>query len=467
MKISEMLTWARSLGNISSSKAISHDDEDKSFNASYRDLYSRLLESNDDYVTKTVLITVTAGMAGLTPFEYFVPLPVDFYRLRSLDYQGAISVNMWMPMERFPVSSRADQTFEPEYRLDNNTLWIRGQNVSQIRLRYYPPPVALTHPDTDLQFATAITPNNFTLISSPGYAAWKNTGVYIYNVQNIAEGSIDDNTTGAPITLYAAGANLSNLIYYKGYLYWLQAGSIKRAPTDLVTPFVVGVVTTPVATGTVSSFSVFMNKLYYNDGGTMSSSNLDGTGPVVLLASPGSWLSLAGSVVFYIDATGALKAIGGGTLVASGVLALISDGTSLYYLDSLRQLHLATVSGAALGTDTVIRTDVTAIGPWAGNRIPILTGEGQQYLAVSSIPDSDVAYPLNVVTEIMSYQAAIDFRTKIGGEFDFGPLLARLGHPKGAENATGLWARFEQSVKRDDYKPERMNNSRRTYARNW
>ena len=56
-----------------------------------------------------------------------------------------------------------------------------------------------------------------------------------------------------------------------------------------------------------------------------------------------------------------------------------------------------------------------------------------------SIIDSDITYPANVVLEIMSYQGPSTSGTKIGGEFDFGPLTNRLGHPKQAGvPSTGL-----------------------------
>ncbi len=465
MKVSEMTTWARSLANLSSSQAISHDDEDKSSNAAWKDIYAHLLESNDDYVTKTSTIALTLAMV-IGTYEYAIPLPADFYQLRTVEYLGGTTSSQWLPMEKFRLSSRADQGMTPGYRIDNSNLWVKGQDLSSVRIKYYPPPATLTHPDADLQYATAVTPNLFPLITSPGYAAWKNTGLYIYNVQNITEGSIDDNSVGSPVTLYAAGANLSNLLYYKGYLYWLQAGNVCRAPSDLITPFLVGAVTTPVATGTVTSFAVFKDQLYYSIPGFIVRSNLDGTGPTNLATFAGSWMALAGTTVFYIDAAANLKAIGGGTLVTGTALALTSDGTNLYMLDTSRQLHLLTVSGAALGTDTVIRTDVTAIGPWAANRIPLVTGESQQLVAFDARVDTDVTYPANVVLEIMSYQMAVDFKTKVGE--DFSKLLERLGHPIGPDGpASGLWARFELSVKRDVYKAERINNSRRGLGGNW
>ena len=458
MKASEIVTWARSLANLSTSKVIGYDDEDKSLNAIWRDLHARILESNDDYITKTVVIPITPAMSVGT-FEYLAPLPEDFYQLRTVSYQEGITGN-WIPMNKFALSSRDDVTSFPGYRLDNTNLWLRGQSIANVRVKYYPPPVAVTHPETDLQFATAVTPNNFSLITSPVYASWKNTGVYIYNAQNIVEGAIDSGTTGTPVTLLAVGVNVSNLVYYKGYLYYLQAGKIRRAPTDLVTaPLVPADV---IASGTVTSFSVFANTLYYTDGGTMKTAALDGSGVVAGGAIAATWQALAGGTLFYVLA-GALKSVTPATtLIASGVSACVSDGTSLYILDTQGQLRKLVVAGALIASDTVLRTDVFAIGPWYANRIPVLTNEGQKMLAISSYVDTDITYPANVVLQIMSYQLAVDFKTKVGE--DFSKLLERLGHPKSGSlgPATGLWSLLESTIKRDEYKPERVNNSRRS-----
>jgi hypothetical protein len=463
MKVSEIVTWARSLANLSSSKAIGYDDESKSVNASWRDLYARLLESNDDYYSRALTITITAGMSSGTN-EYTIPLPEDFFRLRALDWMSSLAGGQWFPMERFPLSERDDQPSVPKYRIENGNLWVVGQNVAQIRIRYYPPEVELTHPGTDLQYATAVAPNSFPLVSSPVYAAWKNTGVYIYSSQNIVEGSIDDNTVGSPVTLLAAGVNLSNLAYYKGYLYWIQAGNVKRAPTDLKTSPIVPA--NIIATGTVTSFAIFKDLLYYCDNSVMKTAALDGTGPATLLAAAGTWLCSAGGVVFYVSA-GALKSIvPSSTVIASGVSACTSDGTKLYLLDTSGNLRVLIMAAATIVTNLVLETDVASIGPWASDRIPLLTAESQKMLAVSSTVDTNISYPVNVVQEIISYQAAIDFKTKIGE--DITQLALRLGHPSGEGGpATGLWARFEKTVRRDDYKPERISNSRRSLREGW
>jgi hypothetical protein len=462
MKVSEIVSWGRSLSNIASAKAIEPDYEDQSVNASWKDLYSTITESDTDYFTATLLITVTAGMATGT-FEYMVPLPENFYKLRAIDYIPSFSNGLWAPMEKFALSSRTDEWFTPRYRLDNSNLWIVGQNVSQIRVKYYLPPAALTHPQPDLQFDTAVTPNNFALISSPVYAAWKNTGAYVYNAQNIVEGSIDDGTVGAPVILGAIAANLSYLTYYKGYLYWLQAGKITRAPTDLKTaPLVPAIV---VASGTVTALAVYKDKLYYTDAGSVYNANLDGTGVSAAMAvAAATSLALAGGNLYIVVGTN-LSMIGGPPLMMAGTTYVTSDGTNLYTLDNINQVHVLTVQGAAIGTNTVIRSDVKSMGPWSGSRLPVLLQEAQQYLAIDTTIDTNLTYPLNAVFEIMAYQAAVDFKTKLAQ--DFAGLMVRLGHPSGPDGpASGFWARFEKTIRRDEYKPEKANNSRRSMG-NW
>jgi len=205
---------------------------------------------------------------------------------------------------------------------------------------------------------------------------------------------------------------------------------------------------------------------------------LTGGSATLLLASTGTWLSLCQGIVFYIDGSANLKSITTpAQTIASGIAsACVSDGTNLYVLDTSLQLHqyAITVTGGlpALTTDTILRTDVQTIGPWAGSdvapglpspdqRIPAILSEAQQLLAVSAYADSSITYPANIVTEIMGVKAARDFCIKLGK--DWASLKEILGvtpeeSPKNA--ATGLWATFYKLFRRDDYEPERIKNSR-------
>ncbi|MDD5303536.1 MAG: hypothetical protein PHS14_10560, partial [Elusimicrobia bacterium] len=261
MKVSKIVSLARSLAALPDTQAISHDDEVSSVNASWRDLYARILESNDDPFLESATITLTPAMVVGTN-EYLVPLPSDFYRLRTVDYRDGSGE--WRSMDNFAPTARNDLPSYPSYRFNANRLWIIGAQFSEVRLRYYPPSVELTHPEPDIEFATGATPLTFPTITSPVYVPWHNFGAYILAGTDITAGSIDDNTDATPVTLYAS-AGASDLVYYKGYLYWIEAADVWRAPTDLVTSPLVPVQLT--ATGTVTSLSVFRDHLYYCDAG--------------------------------------------------------------------------------------------------------------------------------------------------------------------------------------------------------
>jgi len=460
MKVSQIVSRARSIAALPETEAISHDDELASVNASWRDLYARILESNDDFILTTRVIALTPAMLVGTN-EYRVPLPADFYRLRTVDYRDG--TGEWKSMDKFPPTARNDLPSSPYYRFDGTSLWILGARFSDVRLRYYPPSEELTHPETDLEYATGATPLTFPTITDPVHVAYHNTGCYIEGGTDITAGSIDDNTDATPVVLFGS-LGATNLVYYKGYLYWLEAADIWRAPTDLVTAPLVPVNVT--GTGTVTSFSVFHDHLYYCDAGSMFIDDLGGGAPVLLLAAAGTWLTLAGGTVFYVDA-GNLRVIPTAALVLAGVTACVSDGMDLYVLTATGELRRLTMAGAAIVTNTLVREDVAAIGPWADHRIPLLTGESQKMLAISDYPDSDITYPAEVVYEIIEYQAAIDFCSKTGR--DFSALKARLGMPADESptgKATGLWARMDKAVKRDDYRPQRIGNSRRIWG-NW
>ena len=479
MKVSELIGYARSLANIASTASIGHDDEDKTINPSWKDLYGRLIDRDDDYFTSEQTFPSLTTYATSNPNEYKIPLPSDFYRLRFVDYQPALGITgTWTQMHKMPLSMRNDQPSEPHYRFDSTNLWVVGSNVTQVRIHYYPPPATLTHPDTDLIYGTSYAPggaSGFQLISSPCYCLPNNTMVYIYNLQNIVEESQTNNSVITPVTLLAAGANLSNLFYYKGYLYWIQTGDIKRAPTDLVTtPLVPAAVT---ANGNITSFSINYDAIYYTTTTDMRKCLLGGTGDsqLAMYVATSICADSLGGVYFSEGTTNHLhKLFVVNPLATNASKVTIDMNNVLYYLDTTNQIHQFTVDSGFLTvlSDYILRTDISSMGPWVGrlptpgtpspsNRIAVITKEGQQLLAVSSYADSDVSYPANIITEIMGVKAARDFCIKLGK--DWGSLKEILGltpeeSPKNA--ATGLWATFYQLFRRDDYEPERIKNSR-------
>lgn len=140
-------TWARSLGNISSSQAWAQSDTVSSVNMWWQDIYARLLEKDDDYFAVEATFSSLTPYATVNPNEYKIPLPADFYQLRFVDWQPGLG-GQWQEAHRFPLSMRNEQPSDPYYRLQGTNLWIVGANVSAIRIDYYPVPKVWGFSDT-------------------------------------------------------------------------------------------------------------------------------------------------------------------------------------------------------------------------------------------------------------------------------------------------------------------------------
>jgi hypothetical protein len=91
--------------------------------------------------------------------------------------------------------------------------------------------------------------------------------------------------------------------------------------------------------------------------------------------------------------------------------------------------------------------------------MPVITKEAQTLEGRDVSVNYDFTYPNNIVPEIMAWRSAIDYRVKQGADVTM--HLMKLGHPTNASEgpAVGLWARFEQSIRRDEYQVERIRNA--------
>ncbi|MFA5377262.1 MAG: hypothetical protein WC455_16045 [Dehalococcoidia bacterium] len=440
---SQIIARARSLADLPNSKFISNDDESDSINESWRDLYAKLLENDDDYyLTETTLTTGTA-VTG-TDCEYLITLPTDYFRLRYLDYQ--VSGNLWEPVPKFPLSMKDYSPGSPYYRIKNGTLWVIWSGLSgtgTLKIGYYPTPAFVTAQATDLAYGTSYTPATFANIAYPVYVTRLNAGCYVYGGNDIRAESIDNNTVAAPVSLLSTAGTRTNLVYYKGYLYWLEGGDIYRAPTDLVSALTPATV---VTAGVVSSFAIFGDLIYFCDATDINTCTLAGASITSIMTGTGSWICKTGTQVYYLSGTDLMR-VGSATVVLAGASACVTDGTYLFALVSGTLYRLTLSSTYTVSAQESMRTDVASIGPYYGSRIPVITNQGQTFLAISSTADYEFDYPSNLVPEIMAYQMAIDFRAKQKG--DTAELKERLA---------GLAARFAINIKRDDYKPTRIQN---------
>lgn len=475
MNATDIILRARSVSDLPNSQFLSHLDELNSLNEAWKDIYAALIDNDDDYYVTEITFTLNAtfAVAGAAN-EYLYPLPADFLKLRYLDFRG--DSNNYLPCRKFNLSKKDDQPGDPYYRIKGSNLWIVGGAVPAtgitMRMGYYPVQSTVTAPQTDLVYGTSYAPNLFTAVVAPAYAPYLETMVYA-NGNVITSENITNATVSSPVALFTESGAVSNIVYYKGIIYYIRGGLIWYKATALTAAFVAPTqATTP--TGVVS-FYISGATIYYSTATQIRSCDLTGgTDTLVNATANVTSLAVIGSTVIYrtsASLVGTLAPVT--TMYASGIAKVTSDGGSsplLYILDNSNNVRRVTFNAttAAIVTDDVVDTNVTDIGQvvydinqnpatWI---IPELkaTGPFQQLLGHDGTINYNFSYPNNLAPEIMAWRSAVDYRTKQGS--DPTAHLLRLGHPTTASEgaATGLWSRFEQSIRRDDYQPELIRN---------
>lgn len=487
---SEIIARARSLADLPNTAHISHNDEIHSINEAWRDIYAFLKDNDDDYYITRADLTISAASAiAGTVNQWLVDLPADCAQIRDLSYQTQVSD--WWPVKKFPPSMRELNPNDWHYRLENGKLWIIGGNTGAttgtLRLRYYPAPAEITVPQAPYYYGSSYSLAALRGLTVPAWAALNRTMIYMGASNGIKAESQTLNNLATPVALFSESGAVTNLQYYKGTLFWIRGANIQSKDTALA-----AALTAPTAltsSNDVICFHIVGDTIYYANATEIRSCTLAGASDA-LVGAAASVTSLCklGSIIYYV-AGGALKSLSpAATLVASAVSKVTCDDIYLYDLTTAYVLNRLTVSATPAVTATAqLATDVgdighavldntaeaTGIGQLAEDApntwvIPMLTREQQRLVALDVTVDYDFTYPNNLVTEIMAYQCAVDFRTK--GDKDASGLAARLGTADDRSNTgkSTLWKRFkDSSIKRDEYQPTRINNAYPTAGRGW
>ena len=477
-KASQVIARARSLSDLPQSKFISHSDELDSLNDSWRDKYQRLIDSADDYYMTTTTLTLSStNLVAGTQYEFLIALPTDFYKLRFADFYDG---SAWIPMEKFPISMKDYNTGRPYYRIQGSSLWVIWGGYNQanapIKIGYYPPPVTVTCPQSPLEYGTSYTRDLFAGVTAPCYAPAAQTMVYAYGATFIIKAeSVTNNTVTAPVALFTESAAVTNIVYYKGTLYWIRGGLIWYKPTGLAAAFTSPTqATTP--TGVVAFYIANTNVIYYTTATEIRSCTLTGASDALVNATANvtSVVVIGPTIIYRTTASLVGTLVPSTTMYSSGIAKVTADGGSsarLFILDNAGQTRRVTFNAttAAIVTDEVVDTHAADIGQvsWDLGQtpntwiVPTLKTENnyQQLLGVDGSVDYTFSYPNNIVPEIMAYQSAIDYRSKREANPAF--LMERLGKPSAPpdEPATGLWERFERALRRDEYSAERIRNA--------
>lgn len=439
MTASEIINRARSLSDLPNATFIDHDDEVNSLWESWKDIYSKITDSSDDYFINSVILdTSTATALGTN--EWSLTLPDDIYKIRFVNFK---SNGRWTNMNKFNTNNRNVAPFAPQYRFRGNSLWIIANALpGEIRIDYYPAPVKPSLPELSLNYLTAMPVYNKTNITSTCYFSVKDTNltknidylVYIYN----GDIFIESTTLRTTATLYTTAVNPSNIVYNLGYLYWVADDgtgnmNIYRATTNFAAAL------TPVAITTsndIANFSIVGDKIYASAGGATVTMNLDGSSVTPYSALDTKDVVAIGANIYFINKADSEIYLNGASLniIAS---TLMSDGAYLYYLDTASVLHRYLIN------DDILYLNVRYLGN-VSNGFASVIRSNLDVEAVSILEDTDFVYPLNEANEILAYSCAIDFKRKQSG--DITALAGRIAE---------IWDRFLDVLRRDEGLPER------------
>jgi len=437
MKASEIVLRARSLADIPHSNFISHDDEMQSLAEGYKDIYSSITDSSDDYFLSSIELDLsTVQKTALGKAEYEITLPADIYKLRFVDYMDS---GAWRNMNRFNTNMRNAINTEPRYRWRGNKLWVLSSSLlglpAKIRIDYYPAPVFPTVPEEPLEYGTAFAPYARSLFN---YGQFFNiqssnsdipTDYFLYvSGQSIYLQSLALKTT----VLLFTGTAIAGVCYYAGYIYFLDSGNIRRAPTDFISTLVPSMIVTD---GTILNFSISENLLYYSTASNTYRATASGATPAIIHAFKTLNCGTVNSIEFYLKDSDGLVYIAGVSGPAALALAIGDD--KAYYLDSLGDLYeYGTIPRHV--AEKILEISNPLDG-FIGTK-----SKGYNLVALSLVEDTELDYPLNEAWELLAYQSAIDYKRKQSGDPTL--LMAR---------AAEIRARFEKVLKRDEGQPER------------
>lgn len=489
---SERIARALGIADLVNATNISYNDKVSSLNESYRDIYTRALNSDDDYFLTEVVIPILPGYVNPTSIgqsiEYLVPVPEDIERIRYIDYQASGTV--WISMEKYSQTAKNLAPSVPMYRWKDNKISIIGSTIgstlTSIRLGYYPTAKPLTIPEPTLTLGSSLPLAQQVAIDQGSFtnqyvkAININTvngsqGIYIY--YNGTDIVAEDEDLGTVTTLLTV-AGVQQLMYYQGYVYYTTAASVFRFFTDLIS---VGTPTTLVTPGfsatrlnmikdngvnTVASYNPpyllwvsdqSTNSILYQTNGTPVSTTAENYAS--FFSCQGHFWAVSGAGNLYrFDGTTFTVAAGVRVSLPAGlgttlVLRAYSDDTYVYATignGSITNVYKFTLSDdlSSISDTEILVEDINVSKTWRLDNGRIVYNNFMDIaVSISTKPDTIIAYPNNFLPDLLSYQCAIDFISKQQGD----PSLVQ-------SRFLALWKTYANTLKRDDYQPERIGN---------
>ena len=152
MLISDIIAAARQYTQLTGSTWFSQADELRSLNRAYRDVYEKILDSNDEFFIKEVTF-LPSTLVQVDDFEYEYSLPADWHRLRYLSVkvpQGYRLFQRFDPLET--QNTEGYRYFQDKLRL------IFRNSYDSFKLQYYPKPTEYTSVSDDIVYPSQLEP---------------------------------------------------------------------------------------------------------------------------------------------------------------------------------------------------------------------------------------------------------------------------------------------------------------------
>ena len=152
MLVSDIIAAAKVYTQTDGSDFYSSADFMRSLNRAYRDTYERILDANDEYFIKEVIVPVSS-LTVVRDYVYDYVLPADWYRLRKI--AAVISTGEHVLQRLDPQ----DITQHEGYRYFQSNLRLRfNQPFDTFRIEYYPTPASYTLLTEDIAYPPQLEP---------------------------------------------------------------------------------------------------------------------------------------------------------------------------------------------------------------------------------------------------------------------------------------------------------------------
>jgi hypothetical protein len=152
LTVADIIAAARHYTQINNSSFYEPADEMRTLNRAYRDIYERILQSDDEFfVTEVTLLP--ASFATVRARVYDVTLPAGFYRLRNIVAVSGSSENQLRRKDPQDINQGEG------YRFHNALLRLFvGTGYDSYRLEYYPAPHDYTLTTEDIIYPPSLEP---------------------------------------------------------------------------------------------------------------------------------------------------------------------------------------------------------------------------------------------------------------------------------------------------------------------